>query len=53
MILDLADHLPFSFLIILFYQFKRENSLGAEGAKSVSQSLEKLVNLTSLNLDLG
>jgi hypothetical protein len=52
MILNLADLLPFSFFLILFYQFKRNNSLGAEGAKSVSQSLEKLVNLTSLNLNL-
>ena len=30
----------------------RWNSIGAEGAKSIGESIAKLVNITSLNLNL-
>ena len=38
---------PFDLSIAISY-----NSIGAEGAKSIGESIAKLVNITSLTLDL-
>ena len=53
---DNSPHLiyPPSLLILILLPLRiiRSNSIGAEGAKSIGESISKLVNLTSLNLDL-